>query len=265
MQATYIESNYASTVFSNVRGRLSASLTSRVVDDLKEFVYLIEPDCRMREELSETLEAFEMEVIGFASVAEYLSFVRRDAAGCLILESGLPDIDSLEWQRQLGEKTTLPVIFISSQCDVPSVVRAMKAGAMEFFAKPVDPHVLAAAIRTALAQDRRQRQKKADLAKLQQRASLLTPREREVFPLIVGGLLNKQAAAVLGISEVTLQIHRSQVMRKMEAGSFADLVRMAVKLRIPNLQERHHSTTPLPQLPPGILRKRTVDRLGQSL
>ncbi len=108
----------------------------------------------------------------------------------------------------------------------------MKAGAIEFLTKPVDLGALLAAIRIALAHDRKQRQRRAELTKLQERFSQLTPREREVFPLVVGGLLNKQAASILGISEVTLKTHRCQVMRKMQAESFAELVRMAMKLRI---------------------------------
>ena len=153
----------------------------------------------------------------------------------------LPDVDGLELQRRLAEKSHPPIIFISGKCDIPSTVQAMKAGAIEFLTKPVDPLALLSAVGTAFAQDRRLRQKKAELVKLQQRLRLLTPRERDVFPLIVGGLLNKQAAAMLGISEVTLQIHRSQVMRKMKAESFADLVRMAIKLRIPHRREHQPS------------------------
>ena len=207
-----------------------------------EVIYLVDSDQRVSEELSENLAARGMEVIRFASATEYLNFTRADLSGCLILDMHLPDVGGLELQRRLAEKSHPPIVFISGACDIPSTVQAMKAGAIEFLTKPVDPMALLLAVRVAFAQDRRLRQRKAELAKLQQCCRLLTPREREVFPLIVGGLLNKQAAAMLGISEVTLQIHRSQVMRKMEAESFADLVRMAIKLRIPHRRENQPST-----------------------
>jgi FixJ family two-component response regulator len=198
-------------------------------------IYLVDDDAQVRKEISEFLATLGMKVVSFASAADYLAFSGRDTAACVILDTHLPDISGLELQRRLGEKAA--VIFISDHCDIVSTVRAMKAGAIEFLTKPVDMAALTGAIKAALAQNRKLRQKKAELAKLQERFSLLTPREREVLPLIVGGLLNKQAASLLGISEVTLQIHRSQVMRKMQAESFAELVRMAVKLRIPYWRE----------------------------
>jgi FixJ family two-component response regulator/nicotinamidase-related amidase len=194
-------------------------------------------DARARQEISEFLTTLRMKVMSFSSAIEYLAFMGRDTAACVIVNAHLPDISGLELQRRLAERTNPPVIFVSDRCDIPSTVSAMKAGAIEFLTKPVDLVALIAAVRAALAQDRKLRQKKAELAKLQEGYSLLTPREREVLPLVVGGLLNKQAAALLGISEVTLQIHRGQVMRKMQAESFAELVRMAVKLRIPYWRE----------------------------
>jgi len=206
-----------------------------------EVIYLLDSDRRVSEELAEILTARGLEAICFASATECLNFTRTDSTACLILDMHLPDMGGLELQRRLAEKSHPPIIFISGACDIPSTVQAMKAGAIEFLTKPVDPIALLSAVRAGFAQDLRLRQRKAELAKLQQRLSLLTPREREVFPLIIGGLLNKQAAAMLGISEVTLQIHRSQVMRKMEAESFADLVRMGVKLRIPHRRERQQS------------------------
>ena len=136
-------------------------------------------------------------------------------------------------QEQMVRATSRPIIFVSVQPDVQSTVRAMKAGAFSILAKPIDPSALTEAVGEAFSQDQKQQSKQAEMTKLQGRFSLLTPREREVIPLIVGGLLNKQSAWILGISEVKLQIHRSQVMRKMEAQSLADLVRMALRLRIP--------------------------------
>jgi FixJ family two-component response regulator len=208
------------------------------IHHLQETVYLLDQDYRVRKDLTELLAELEIKVIGLTSATDYRQLVRRDSAACLILDMHLPDIRSLVLQPKLSEGLQPPVIFISGECDIRSTVWAMKAGAMEVLSKPVDPSALIPAVRAAFTQDRRLRQKKAELARLQQRLALLTPREREVFPLIVGGLLNKQAAFLLGISEVTLQIHRGQVMRKMEAESFADLVRMAVKLRIPHWREQ---------------------------
>ena len=180
----------------------------------------------------EGLEAL-FEVIAFASGREYLGHTRRDKAACLILDLQLPDMSGLDLQAQLAGNEHLPVIFVSHDCDIPSAVRAMKAGALEFFTAPVDPSALVDAIRAALAQDRASRQTKAELEALQKRYCLLTPREKEVLPLLAGGLLNKQAACILGVTEVTLQVHRGQIMRKMQAESFAELVRMAVTLGIP--------------------------------
>jgi FixJ family two-component response regulator len=195
-------------------------------------VYLVEDDSTTREKVSELLDPFKMNVISFGSAAEFLGYRRPDEPACLIIDMQ-PHIDGADLQKRVAGEMRPPVIFISGNVDVPATVRAMKAGAIEFLTKPIDPIALVEAVHEAFAQDRKLRLRRAELAELQQRSSLLTPRQREVFQLILGGLLNKQAASLLGISEVTLQIHRSQVMRKMEAESFADLVRMAVKLRIP--------------------------------
>jgi FixJ family two-component response regulator len=207
-------------------------------------VYLIDEEADFREGLVALLLSRGLEAVGFESAHEYLGYTRHESAACLILDFHVPDISSLELLRQLREQAGPPVIFISGSPDVANIVCAMRAGAMEFFEKPVDPETLLAAIRVAFAQDRKTRQRERDLAKLKVRWSLLTPREREVLPLVIGGLLNKQAAAVLGISEVTLQIHRSQIMRKMAAESVADLVRMAVKLRIPHRRESQFVQAP---------------------
>jgi FixJ family two-component response regulator len=197
-----------------------------------EVVYLVDGDAEVRREISSFLMALEIRVITFASAAEYLECTETHTAACVILSLHLPDLDGLELQRRLARKGNPPAIFISGQCDIASTVCAMKAGAIEFLTKPLDLAALLEAIATAFAQDRRVRQQKAELASLQERFSTLTPREREVLPLIVGGLLNKQAASVLGITAFTVQVHRAQVMRKMRAQSFADLVRMASKLSI---------------------------------
>jgi FixJ family two-component response regulator len=202
-----------------------------------EMIYLVEDDPHVRNPLSDFLTSMEMQVLCFGSALEYLTWVRTDTSACLILEMELKGAHGLELQRQLVAERSLPVIFISEGANVSSIVSAMKAGAVECLTKPVDHEALRMAIEVALAQDRRVRQKRADRAKLTERLCSLTPRQREVLPLVVGGLLNKEAAAILDISEVTLQIHRSQIMRKMAANSFAELVRMAVKLRIPYWRE----------------------------
>lgn len=200
--------------------------------EASEIVYLIDDDPRVREALSELLAALKIECMTFGSAEEYLGFKRSDACACLILDLNLPDKSGLDLQQELRDGLNPPIIFISGYGDVPSTVRAMKRGAIEFLTKPIDRDRLVLAIRMAFAKDLDQRKKMAEVLDLQRRFGLLTPREREVVPLLVGGMLNKQAAAVLGITEVTLQVHRGQIMRKMEAQSFADLVRMAERLDI---------------------------------
>jgi FixJ family two-component response regulator len=197
-----------------------------------QVVYVVEDDPRVREALSELLASADLDHFTFGSAEEYLAFVRSDACSCLILDVHLPDLSGLDLQQKLDSGLSPPIVFISGRGDIPSTVRAMKAGAIEFLTKPIDPSALIAAIRTAFAQDLEKRKHWADLQRLQNRWALLTPREKEVLPLVVSGMLNKQAANLLGITEVTLQVHRGQIMRKMEAASFADLVRMAEKLRI---------------------------------
>ena len=198
-----------------------------------EVVYLVDDDPSVREALSELFASLTIEHVTFGSASDYVGFVRSDSCACLVLDVQMPEISGLDLQRQLASESGPPIIFISGHGDIPSTVRAMKAGAVEFLTKPIDPQALVAAIRAAFIKDLEQRRKTADLATLQRRFALLTPREREVLPLVARGMLNKQAAAVLGITQVTLQVHRGQIMRKMEANSLADLVRMAGKLGIP--------------------------------
>jgi FixJ family two-component response regulator len=226
----------------------SPAFNSPHPEPLCDAVYLIDEDPCIREEIAACFSALGVKLIAFTSATDYLNFSGRDTAACLILNTHLPDISGFELQQRLTEKGNPSVIFISGQCDIASTVRAMKAGAIEFLTKPIDLSTLIVAVQAAFVQDRKQRRKKAKLAKLQERFSLLTPREREVLPLVVGGLLNKQAASVLGISEVTLQIHRSQVMRKTGAESLAELVRMAMKLRIPYWRESQSNQDAQPKL-----------------
>jgi FixJ family two-component response regulator len=195
-------------------------------------VYVVDDDVRMCEALRELFTSLNVPSATFGSVAEYVAYAKPDVPACLILDVELPDINGLDFQRQLGDAYHPPIVFITGHGDIPSSVRAIKAGAVDFLAKPFSQQDLIAAIDAAIAHDRQVRLERAERGQLQQRYSLLTPRESQVLPLIVSGLLNKQAAAELGISEVTLQIHRSRIMRKMAADSLADLVRMAGQLNI---------------------------------
>ena len=202
-------------------------------------VFVVDDDHRIREALCDLLGAAGLTAVAFASATEYIEFSKPDLPACLILDVELPDINGLELQRRIASGDHTPIIFITGHGDIPSSVRAIKAGAVDFLTKPFSGDNLLAAIRTAIAQDDAARRDRADLNRLRQRFACLTPREREVLPLVVGGLLNKQAAAELGISETTLQIHRSKIMHKMAAESLAELVRMAGKLAVPLPHSRH--------------------------
>lgn len=195
-------------------------------------VYLVDDDPLLREAVEDLLSSSGLSVATFGSAAEYLQSAKPDVPACLILDLDLPDINGLDLQRQLADVQHPPIVFITGHGSVPASVRAMKEGAQDFLPKPFAPAELLGAINNALERDRHERLASAQLADLRERHASLTPREREVLPLVVSGLLNKQAAALLGISEVTLQIHRGQVMRKMRATSLSDLVRMSATLGI---------------------------------
>ena len=202
------------------------------LDQTAQLVYLVDDDLAVREGVSELLASHDLRVISFASAAEYMAHVREDTAACLLLDLQLPDINGLDLQSRLRDESAVPIIFISGRGDIPSTVKAMKGGALEFLTKPLDSVALIEAIRAAISRDIERRREDQESTELKSRLARLTPREREVLPLVVGGMLNKQAAATLGISEVTLQLHRGHIMRKMAAKSFADLVRMASRLAI---------------------------------
>ena len=201
-------------------------------------VFIVDDDRQICEALSALLSTFDLRAVTFGSAAEYIAYPKPDVPACLILDVELPDINGLDLQSQTAEGNHPQIVFITGHGDIPTSVRAMKAGAVDFLTKPFREADLMRAIHAAIAQDRDARRKRAELAELRQRLSSLTPREREVLPLIVSGLLNKQAAAELGISEVTIQIHRGKIMTKMGAGSFAELVRMAGLLEIPMAHSR---------------------------
>lgn len=205
-------------------------------------VFVVDDDYRVREAVQELLTAADMNVVTFGSATEYIQFAKPELPACLILDVELPDINGLDLQRRLATGQHPQIVFITGHGDIPSSVRALKEGAVDFLTKPFSESDLLEAIRTAIAQDTEARQKRLKLNLLQQRYSKLTPREREVLPLVVSGLLNKQAAAQLGISDVTLQIHRGKIMDKMQAESLAELVRMAETLGIPVTYSRRQRT-----------------------
>jgi len=196
-------------------------------------VYIVDDDVSVRESLEPLIRCAGWQPIAFASARDFLAHPQVAAPSCLILDVALPDISGLDLQQQLAERYHPPIIFLTGNGDIPSSVRAIKAGALDFLTKPFRAGHLRDLVRAALAQDCERRARQGEVDCLQQRFTSLTPREREVLPLVVSGLLNKQAAAHLGISEITYQIHRTNVTRKMHARSLAELVRMADALEIP--------------------------------
>jgi FixJ family two-component response regulator len=214
------------------------------MDTPDHVVFVVDDDRRIGEALSALLSSFDMHAVAFGSAAEYMAYPKLDVPSCLVLDVELPDINGLDLQRQIAHSpelgTTPHIVFITGHGDIPSSVRAIKAGAVDFLTKPFQQSDVMRAINSALAQNREARRDRAELAELQHRLSSLTPREREVLPLIVSGFLNKQVAAELGITEITTQIHRGKIMRKMRADSFAELVRMAGMLAIPICPSRRH-------------------------
>jgi FixJ family two-component response regulator len=200
-------------------------------------VYVVDDDDSVREALRELLESAGLAVRAFRSAAQYLELARCIMPACLILDIQLPDINGLALQQRIAEIGP-PIIFLTGHGDIPSCVRAIKAGAVDFLTKPFSATDLLVAIQAALEQDRRHGQNRAELAQLRLRFASLTPRERDALPLIASGLLNKQAAAELGIRGSTLQIHRGNIMRKMAAASLSELVRMAAKLAVPMTHSR---------------------------
>jgi FixJ family two-component response regulator len=198
-------------------------------------VFVVDDDASVRRAIKRLVGSIGLKVEVFGSAHEFLSSKRPEAPSCLVLDIRLPGISGLDFQRTLADANIhIPIIFITAHGDIPMTVRAMKAGAVEFLAKPFRDQDLLDAIHVALELDRTRRQQESEIAILRKRLESLTPREREVLPLVVSGLLNKQIAGEIGTSENTVKVHRSQLMRKMGADSLADLVRLAGKIGIPH-------------------------------
>jgi FixJ family two-component response regulator len=195
-------------------------------------VFIVDDDYRVREALCSLISSVGLGVAAFGSAEEFLKSEKPDSPACLVLDLELPSVSGLELQRELAGTEGPPIVFITGHGDIPSSVRAMKAGAIEFLPKPLNEQDLLQAIDTAIALDRNARQERSELAELVKHYVLLTPREREVLPFVVAGFANKQTAADLGTSQITIGVHRGQIMRKMGARSLAELVRMADKLGI---------------------------------
>jgi len=199
----------------------------------RSVVFVIDDDASVRDSVTDLVRSVGLVAESFGSTQEFLEFTGPDAAGCIVLDVRLPGTSGLEFQRALaGLGIRLPIIFISGHGDIPMSVRAMKSGAIEFLTKPLHEQQLLDAIHAGIERDRIRRQEASAIAELRKRLDSLTPREREILALVITGRPNKQIADAARLSEMTVKVHRSQIMRKMRAESVVDLARMADKLGV---------------------------------
>jgi FixJ family two-component response regulator len=199
----------------------------------KGVVFLVDDDASVRRGLGSLFRSAGLNVEVFASAAEMQQSPRAEAANCLVLDVRLPTLNGIELQEHLARlNRKIPIIFITGHADVPMTIRAMKGGAIDFFTKPVDGRAILSAVSAAIDHDRKRREGDSAGEALRATFETLTPREREVMALVTSGLMNKHVAAEMGLREITVKIHRGNIMRKMKARSLPDLVRMADRLRL---------------------------------
>jgi FixJ family two-component response regulator len=209
---------------------VSRSIEVLSMPDIESLVFVVDDDVSVRESLESLIKAAGWQAETFASAQDFLARPRVTVPSCLVLDVALPGLSGLELQQRLGERTDMPIIFITGYGDVPMTVQAIKAGAIEFLTKPFKDDVLLEAIGQAIDRSRAALRRDSEMQVLRKCYAALTPREREVMALVVSGLLNKQVGGELAISEITVKAHRGQVMRKMKAESLPDLVTMAARL-----------------------------------
>ncbi|CUX58095.1 response regulator transcription factor [Agrobacterium genomosp. 13] len=214
------------------------------MSDGEKLVIVIDDDPAVQVSLCDLFASVGLRCVALGSVKEYLVGPRPQQPSCLVLDINLPDMSGLEFQAKIHRHDHPPIVFLTGNPDIPSSVSAMKLGAVDFLVKPFAGGALLSAVRAAIELDTKRLLEREELNALRGRFESLTPREREVLPLIVSGLMNKQAAVELGITEITLQVHRGHVMQKMKAASLPDLVRMATKLDISIIHSRYSGLGP---------------------